>query len=227
TVDNFTLELTGKPRSPWNKKAGEVFARNFAQNDVSCKDMRTIREVFATHVLTLRKQYLKLSCDPDEEPSQRDLDIASANSSEQLTYPKRRERRYEASEGRTSLRHLTTIWKRIPYTACSGDESEHPESGLTRYVVTKLPWRSKELEEFFKHLDSVHMSTRWMARGKWDHGKLPNPRERGSDRVDRTSAPPPGLPVNCYDAEWLEDLKEADVDAYQDLDVQPPVDLTL
>lgn len=83
TIDNFRLELTGRPRSPWNKKAGEVFARNFAQNDVSCKDMRTIRDVFATHLLTLRKQHMKLSRDPDEEPSQRELDIASANSSEQ------------------------------------------------------------------------------------------------------------------------------------------------
>lgn len=119
------------------------------------------------------------------------------------------------------------LWNRIPFTACSGDESEHSESGPTRYVVTRLPWRSEELEELFKHLDSVHMSTRWMTQGKWDHGKLPGPRERGSDRVDRASAPPPGLPVNCYDAEWLEDLQEMDTDAYQDLDVQPAVDLTL
>ncbi|KAH9923071.1 uncharacterized protein B0H18DRAFT_1015998 [Fomitopsis serialis] len=45
--------------------------------------------------------------------------------------------------------------------------------------------------------------------------------------MERECAPPPGLPANFYDTEWLSDLEERDLEAYELLDVQAPVDLTL
>lgn len=71
-LEPFLLDLEGpSTRTPWNKKAGYIFAAHFAeQPDVISVDTKTIREVFKAHLLTLSKQYHSQIDGPDMDDEQ-------------------------------------------------------------------------------------------------------------------------------------------------------------
>jgi hypothetical protein len=76
SADDFRLDLDADRSltSPWNKRAGMIFADSFlASCEYSCQDAALIRKTFATHLKTIRSRYLD-SLDDDKEPSQEDHD---------------------------------------------------------------------------------------------------------------------------------------------------------
>ncbi|KAH9921094.1 hypothetical protein B0H21DRAFT_701777, partial [Amylocystis lapponica] len=220
TKDNFCVNLTaGALRSGWNKQAAKVFAKSFVEIDWSgCTDTEIAKELFLTHLIALRQQYQKHAVGPESELSTDSIERRRKGHRERRRRDLR-ERRAAASK-LSGLRHFHDLWKTIPYTAMSGDESQ-PETG--RYVVTRLPWRSVQAEEWLMVFDWMHLSTRFNANRKPNSGRFPHRRSRGSQRIESECNPVPGLPKNFYDQAWLNGLPEDD---QIELRMQPEVDLT-
>jgi hypothetical protein len=87
----------------------------------------------------------------------------------------------------------------------SGDESNHRHRGNNkRCWIRVLPWRSKELTSYLRALDSLHLSSRYKASGRPMKGTMPHERYVRSRLLDEDSAPVCGLPLNFYDANWIE-----------------------
>ncbi len=61
----FRLDLEGTFASPWNKRAGVVFANAFVSSGrFQCSDVNLIAEKFNVHLRTVKKKY---NDDSDEE----------------------------------------------------------------------------------------------------------------------------------------------------------------
>jgi hypothetical protein len=54
TPEHFKIDIRGNPRSPWNKSAAKVFARDFIQHDYICKDYDLVQDKFLTHIKGLK-----------------------------------------------------------------------------------------------------------------------------------------------------------------------------
>lgn len=85
----------------------------------------------------------------------------------------------------------------------------HPAvRGNLHYKVKKVSWRSEELRKFLRIMDYCYAESR--ARESSVTGvyytKGSPPRVRiDSDEVSSSDKCVYGLPVNCYNAQWLED----------------------
>lgn len=65
-----------------------------------------------------------------------------------------------------------------------------------------MPWQSKTFRAWKRFLDETHRQGRRNTQGKQPRHRDYNP--LGQHTSNRP--PPRGLPVNCYDAEWLSKL---------------------
>jgi hypothetical protein len=110
----------------------------------------------------------------------------------------------------------------MSFEAMSGDETDHV-SGKLRYAITTLPWRSRHIRDWLTTFDHIYLSTRFTINDRAKKGAFPHPRV-SSRRVERCWKAPRGLPLNFYDQKWLDSLGDIERD---ELDIQPPVDLTL
>lgn len=91
----------------------------------------------------------------------------------------------------------------------SGDETdpEFANRKRPRYNILVVPWHSKELTDYLRSLNVIHLHTRFTAVGQPKLGNWPRDRVESS-KVDLKSGPISGLPRNFYDAEWLAGLPE-------------------
>ncbi|EGF98181.1 uncharacterized protein MELLADRAFT_96091 [Melampsora larici-populina 98AG31] len=107
---------------------------------------------------------------------------------------------------------------------CSDDESDFEDepSGSSKKIfrVKKLAWRSAELQTLIFSLEA-HRSKQKEISPKGTQGVRPTERIRGSDMALSQVKAPPGLPIDCYDQEWLKDLEENHADQYEVLQVDP------
>lgn len=78
----FLLDLEGSCASPWNKRAGIVFARAFVSSDreYRCKDENLIAEKFMVHLRTVKKHF-----EADSDVEERDRDPLGARANRQRT----------------------------------------------------------------------------------------------------------------------------------------------
>ncbi|KZS99537.1 uncharacterized protein LAESUDRAFT_667862, partial [Laetiporus sulphureus 93-53] len=217
---DFRVHLAGSPNSKWNKQAAAAFSEDFMNTGWSdCQDRMKIQRMFTVHLNTLRAQYKKQSRG-DQEPTEAELDRLTEENREHRRRALR-QRRSNAIGTHADLARFQRFWDTIPYTAMSGDESDHSR-GKVRYVVTRLRWRSAGLEKWLRVFDWMHLSSRFTAEGKPRRGAFPRYRRRGSNRLERLGDPVPGLPQNCYDAMWFAGLNEEERSS---LNVQPALDL--
>lgn len=72
----FLLDLEGSCSSPWNKRAGIVFARAFVSSDreYQCKDEKLVAEKFMVHLRTVKKHF-----EDDSDAEERDPLVARSN----------------------------------------------------------------------------------------------------------------------------------------------------
>lgn len=106
----------------------------------------------------------------------------------------------------------------------SEDESDHEQGahlGQSRYSIVNEAWRSEELVIWLRTMDLLACGEKWNGRHVARQGNSRRLRMHSSRTKDGTAVS--GLPENCYNLEWLHSLKR-----YQreELDIQPPVDLT-
>ncbi|KAI1783900.1 hypothetical protein LXA43DRAFT_902667, partial [Ganoderma leucocontextum] len=221
SLNNFCVDFKGTPRNTWNQAAAEVFAQSLVSSGwTRCQDVDMIKELFFIHLNTLKGTFQKQSHDGTEQ--QEDLE-----KEQQARRDRRRrgtrDRRSEACDLHEDLVRFKQAWKSLSWEVCSGDESESGKSDDDGYyAVTTLPWRSREVIQWCGPFDVVSLLNHYKSDGKAKRGNLPRQRRRGGTRVDRKSVPVKGLPLNFYDAAWLDTLHD---DARKALDIQPSMEL--
>ncbi|KZT04093.1 uncharacterized protein LAESUDRAFT_658585 [Laetiporus sulphureus 93-53] len=214
---DFRLHLSGSLTSKWNKQAAAVFSEEFINLGFSDHhNDKDIKHMFSVHLATLRAQYKK-QLTGTEEPTQVEFDRQTEDNREHRRRALR-ERRSSAVSAHSHLARFQNLWDTIPYTAMSGDESDHSR-GKVRYVVLTL----SGIREMAVVFDWMHLWCRFTPEGRPKHGAFPRYRRRGSMRLERGALPVKGLPVNCYDTQWLAGL---DLEDRHSLNIQPAADLT-
>jgi hypothetical protein len=62
TVENFTIEILGTPKSTWNISASKVFARDFVAHYPDYQ-YDAVKKAFSTHVRSLKRAYKQAALD--------------------------------------------------------------------------------------------------------------------------------------------------------------------
>lgn len=96
--------------------------------------------------------------------------------------------------------------------ACSDNETDNEAESPTKSlrpavpcVIRILPWRSTDLQQVFVILD-LYKAQLTSSIPKNTHGRPPRPRLRKANAPCSRLHPPNGLPIDCYNAEWLAKL---------------------
>ncbi|KAG2741572.1 hypothetical protein P692DRAFT_201726484 [Suillus brevipes Sb2] len=221
TLDDFRVNILGKPADKWNKTVAQLFAAYFVESGwFSCTDVDAVAQAFKRHIPALQRQY-KRSCQTEDERPEDELDIAEAEAAD-ARRRSLRTRRAESCDVHPGVRKFKGLWESLTYEVMSGDEAEH-RRGKMRYLVTKMPWRSPEVTNFLRVFDMLHLSTHFKTNGGARWGAFPH-RRYPSSRIDTKTSPVPGLPKNFYDEVWFASLNAVEQKALRSL---PSVDITL
>ncbi len=114
--------------------------------------------------------------------------------------------------------------ERLGRQGVSSDESDYSRQPPIFHRISPT-WRSDELRDFLWRLDELAVEDGKCPIGKRRRGQNQWTRQRlRTTRRNDESVAPPGLPINCYDEAWLNDLPPRQRQA---LDVQPEYDFTL
>ncbi|KAJ3566227.1 hypothetical protein NP233_g7126 [Leucocoprinus birnbaumii] len=231
------LQSSSTSSSIWNKRVAYTFADHFIQqHSLSTKLGKVIRDMFLTYLKQFFREYHSVTIPPE------DRDEAQAVIAKENTEMARLNRQRILCERRVEICHLfherypssksletfSAVWQRAPKEACSDDEAVVTKEGKLYYRKLKPDWRSSEpeVELWFKTFDHLHMSTHFRRDGKRKRGRLPRhrvpPQKTGGSSLEKENYPK-GLPLNFYDATWLDAL---DKHQRKVLRVQPPIDLT-
>ena len=107
-------------------------------------------------------------------------------------------------------RHIE-LMEKIGAQGMSGDESD--ASSSRRFVTLKLSWRSSALTSFLWRLDEVCTENRNLKIGyRRVRGNAPRTRYHPTEpMIEENAQAPPGLPINCYDANWYKSLREIEL----------------
>ncbi|KAK7678502.1 hypothetical protein QCA50_018563 [Cerrena zonata] len=246
TKENFNLDVMGyRKRSLWNQRGALILARLYVETkDCITDDVRVVQEQVLRHIPALVRQYELINVDHMEPRQQerleknfvRDIrnsrcksvsDMKVANEKVSLTEDMQLGmRRLDIASSMSALRKFSNLLDTMGTGAISGDETDTGKTGKTltppRYRIVKLPWRSPELTNVMRILDLIHLQSRFSSVGRATAGNWPRYRVESSLEVDSRAIR--GLPRNCYDPTWL---REQDENMLEDLDIQPPVDLSI
>lgn len=122
---------------------------------------------------------------------------------------------------RRLVKHSTFIASLSPQYM-SGDETDNPDEscrGTRRqnrdhpavFRIVDCAWRSQELTNFLRTCDALYRNDWADPHGhRATRGNPPRTRinRRGSSGRVLDTLAPPGLPINCYDPEWLNGLRQ-------------------
>ncbi|KAK7436450.1 hypothetical protein VKT23_019163 [Stygiomarasmius scandens] len=204
TKDNFRLDFISKgPWNVWNKAAADIFVKKLNAVD-GCEDLdeELVCGAFRTHLRQLRTQWAH----PSNVPKSQGI-----REQEQLN--RREQRRRRTLERRTKA--ITAYYTENKATMNDAYEassllevdimSEEDSSDEGGYVIKKQAWRSRELEDFLRYSTALHMSLKRLPDEKYSSGAFPTPRQYVQNAPISTIPAIPELPINFYDASWLND----------------------
>ncbi|KAJ3770266.1 hypothetical protein FB446DRAFT_790631 [Lentinula raphanica] len=209
TVQNFRYWIAGTPKSAWNKGASYVFVDILEEKQLITKpdhDTRDrIREAFFVRLKTLHGIWL----------DKQKMDDGDNNYSQPLL-SKRRQRKYNLFHRRREviliipeLKGYLEDFDQLGVGGMSSDEEDSEmEEGTLRYRIKEPYWRGHQLTQWLRLLDCVHLESRCSVDSEgnlfgFTRGAAPRLRVAANDRTSK-GAYVAGLPVNFYDAEWLE-----------------------
>ncbi|EIW74875.1 hypothetical protein CONPUDRAFT_66633 [Coniophora puteana RWD-64-598 SS2] len=222
TAKNFRLQLQKANASQWNKQAIRVFTKDFRGCSWHANaGYGKVKRTFEVHMQALREQYkvikrksydrLQVPSESQavEEQAHRDA-ITEANRGQ-----RRRSlcgRRGDACDDHPDLKEFKPLFNQLPPEAMSDDETDEEEDdGRPRYIIRVPAWRSKQATAWLRVFDRIHLSGRFWPNGKPKRGRFPHHRVP-SQRVESPGKPVRCLPVNFYDAGWLEGLSSPERD---------------
>ncbi|KAF9059836.1 hypothetical protein BDP27DRAFT_1371072 [Rhodocollybia butyracea] len=224
------LDCTGL-WTEWNQAAADVFTRNFMSKESNKEyNFETVKKAFRGHLTQLKKDFASQDISeksPEEEGEERKQSAHARRYRLSDCRIKAFEREWLMNKGKEygpALDHIKNVIYLLTVEVNSGDEADSQLK--SKFWITKMYWRSYELEEFLYYLSALHLSGQWKNSKKcWKKGALPVARFQ-SDRPDTvfdSDHAPNGLPQNWYDEDWLNEQP----DRRELLGVQDAVDLTL
>ncbi|TFY68056.1 hypothetical protein EVG20_g3700 [Dentipellis fragilis] len=113
------------------------------------------------------------------------------------------DRRKEIAAKYPTLQKFVGVVDALGIAGMSSDESDSSE-GQKRYMITQPAWRSAEIRKVMGTLDMVHSLTRASNAKRDTRGQHVRHRAQ-SERVSQRTLAPLQLPINFYDATWLQD----------------------
>lgn len=99
-------------------------------------------------------------------------------------------------------------------------DRNHPPA----YIIHECYWRSAIFTTFLRDLDHIHRLDRICTPGAQFRDRAVGASIEGAAQVFSQRGPVPELPENCYNAQWLANLKVRQPTVYARLKVQPPSD---
>ncbi|KAH6907934.1 hypothetical protein BKA70DRAFT_1104235, partial [Coprinopsis sp. MPI-PUGE-AT-0042] len=237
-IETFYIDHNGKPASPWNKSAREVFVQGFLTSDnpaiaAANATPADIRRLWVSNFRRYKRSRLG-------EP----------NKDELKQQRRRRERRRWVSQSfiprhaRSTLTSLSQLyWRRLRASlrlketsryarlvqmygvdGMSSDESDHGEqdTGFASYRIINKRWRNRQAVTIFRTLDALHRDSRFHGDRLVGPGAATHLRRTGPNHSVRRAVAK--LPSTLYCEEWLK--KTSDFEQCM-LEVGPPVELDL
>ncbi|CAG8605338.1 15219_t:CDS:2 [Acaulospora colombiana] len=223
--NNFVLDWGTRATTQWTKDCAGIFARDFCSRHksepfpllIGKVDLMEVENAFLTHILYLKRLYLKEKVDPIGAAADKGLMDQRSRSFR---------RRVALMKYHDFPSDSITMVKSLGVDGVSSEESDgESESGSDRiFKIKRLSWRSPDLTTFLRRIDELPLKKR---------GKRPLYQRRlrrrrvvadinseGRDAV-------PSLPSNLYRTEWLQSLNERarkKLDTQKDAFVFPRID---
>lgn len=215
----------------WNKRACVLFVPHFIQHFPEYNGHEALVEsVFMTHLRQLENQFNKFNSQNGEESRQAAIGARKQQSRRKvrcvyilhergadllLKLCARRIEILDSCRDGTGgvLDTLAQVARdQMDWRCCSGDETD----GEGEHAITELPWRSERIRKLFRLVDLAGLARRFPDGLNATTGEFPKVRydpAASRPRRERTketyrSGPPPGLPENFYDRQWLRDLDD-------------------
>ncbi|KAI0715208.1 hypothetical protein C8Q76DRAFT_618222 [Earliella scabrosa] len=212
TVEKFRLDLRGTPCSPWNKSATIVFVDDFMEKHPKASKA-AVKEAFKSHIDRLRDVYRQQN--GTLKHNQRTRNIAERrlvpNLQSTLTASVQLfERRLSVVTDHKELSRYEKVLRILGPAGMSSDESM-TERGVKQYIILKKVWRGDDVTLLLRTLDALARRDRLNPQTRKRRGAPPRLRKEGPSTSDRTP-PPPGLPINAFDATWLKERSDYDLE---------------
>ncbi|THV01691.1 hypothetical protein K435DRAFT_853551 [Dendrothele bispora CBS 962.96] len=194
SIEDFRLDFRSKGSwGAWNRAAADVFVEYFMNLQGHEQfDGGSVKKAFQTHLKQLKKNY-------NRRPNAKDIKARRAGRVRRTF-----ERRMNAIDvfqtqypNDKDMKRIARASSYITMEAMSGEES--CEEGV---LTTKLPWRSRELEDFLHRCSDLHLSVKYNQNKSYKNGAFPA-RRFPSDKIDLREQAPAGLPLNFYNDAWL------------------------
>jgi hypothetical protein len=113
----------------------------------------------------------------------------------------------------------------MTHTVLSDDESDHDNGtnlGRSRYVIVQEEWRSDELVKWLRMIDLLACGEKWDGRNVARQGNGKRLRTVSTPSRSKGGVAVSGLPENCYNPSWLENLRDYE---RKHLKVTPAIDM--
>jgi hypothetical protein len=218
TAADFMVDVAGTPKSPWNVSAGRVFTgyiiEKMGYDDVE-ETRKAIEKAFYTRFKSLKLLYNKGGLSQAEKAAEKSKHSRYQRKYQVIvtSFPRHswylpveqlfQRRREIAKRYGPLVRHLEVL-DALGVDGMSSDESDmDPITNQRKYTVVKPDWRHPDLHSWLGIFDRFHHHghlNSWSndRRGAFAHIRA------GSQKVHKASHPPPHLPINAYDQQWLE-----------------------
>ncbi|TFK70723.1 hypothetical protein BDN72DRAFT_896178 [Pluteus cervinus] len=210
TIEDFTIDLTGTPHSPWNQSAARVFTDGLirATGSLLPNTYRVRDEVgksFFARVKSLKEK-------PTRKLPAKAKAARRAERKRTLYW-----RRVDICRKLPSLEHHVPILERLGVDGMSSDESDTDDENrgarLPVFRILLPRWRSPAISAFLHIIDMAHVAHRMVSTDA-SISRGANPRIRSIDASASRYSPKVNnfvadLPMNAYRQEWLD--RRADV----------------
>jgi len=189
TTTDFMIDIAGKPKSPWNIAAGQVFADYLIEKMryEDTQEMRkTIERAFTNRIKSLQSRHKR-----EERPQAERVIERSRHSRQQrkyqVSFPLSRRQHNRSSmmqlfhRRRSIAKIYDPLKMHLPFLdalgpdGMSSDESTVDSStNRMTYTVIKPDWRHPDLHHWLKVLDQLHHRHHIRSWGMDKRGALPH-----------------------------------------------------
>ncbi|KDR77507.1 hypothetical protein GALMADRAFT_138609 [Galerina marginata CBS 339.88] len=198
-VDNFKIELSSSPHTPWNISASRIFALDFLRSTAVPASPSSIKKIETAFFIRLK------SIVSDYRKHQKGLHVVEATKSGDRRRQRKRklfDRRRGTVENHPLLRRHLAIMGELGMEGMSSDESESEGTDVSSCNVRMPPWRSESLSDWLHVIDTVYIRERKKSGDR--RGCLPHLRVYKEHSTSSKKKFVKGLPKNAYDPEWLQ-----------------------
>ncbi|TFY57449.1 hypothetical protein EVG20_g8546 [Dentipellis fragilis] len=182
-IEQFCIDVRDTPHSPWNKSMSNVFANHAIQKYGYPSDPGVRGQILHAFFVRVKGLHANWTGSIIKHPTETAEEKARSRS-----YQRKKadhDRHKEIATKYPTLQKFVGVVDALGIAGMSSDESDSSE-GQKRYVITQPAWRSAEIRK----RDTRGQHVRHRAQ---------------SERVSQWTLAPLQLPINFYDATWLQD----------------------